>query len=415
MKSFSHAIIILGLILLGFYLLIYLNFYFNLRQTMSFPLKTAPSDAASIQMLDGPKGKLTVSTHPFNGPNAVLYFGDITEDVSQTMPRLAQIMPQQAIYALHYRGYGSDSIQPGEALLHANALALFDSVLKQHPNIAIVGHSLGAEMAIKLASQRTARQLILTTPYNPLKTAKTKYRFFPVDWLLPDRYESDKLIPTLKLPTLLLLAEFDELTPRNDSKALFDAFAPGVAEMEIVKGAEHNTLIAYPDYLRLLEQTLTVPVAKRPDLERKLTDALRLNEDKLSRVGDADAAILAYAKAGYVRSKGDGRFDYSDYHILKKALTFMGHRLVIIENEYNAGYIGCCVNSGIQITVKISGSTQSLRMFAKENHCRVKTEITDLRDEFSNFPALEKIKFPRAYYAKLGCKERDAMAYEKDP
>ena len=140
-------------------------------------------------------------------------------------------------------------------------------------------------------------------------------------------------------------------------------------------------------------------------LEKSLTDALRLKPGTSERVGKSGAAIKAYAKAGFIGTKADKRADYTDYHLLKKPAPFMGHTLVVLEQEYMVKNVGCCVSPGLGLTVKLVGGAGNLEAFAKQNGCKLSTGV----DPVADLKAVGiKATLPPASYATLSCRERDA-------
>lgn len=139
-------------------------------------------------------------------------------------------------------------------------------------------------------------------------------------------------------------------------------------------------------------------------LEQGLLEAFTLSKDGVTRVGDSGKAIQAYMRKGVVNKKPNLREDYTDYYLVNKPAKFMGHDLKIIEEEYLLTYIGCCVNPGAGITVKINGSTKSLKKFAKSNGCTL-TEDVDFQQELHSFGI--KAKRQPGSYASLSCRERD--------
>ena len=56
----------------------------------------------------------------------------------------------------------------------------------------------------------------------------------------------------MSAPTLLIVAENDEMIPRASAEALLARFGTGVASLEIGPGADHNFSDTNPEYLRLL-------------------------------------------------------------------------------------------------------------------------------------------------------------------
>ncbi len=120
-------------------------------------------------------------------------------------------------------------------------------------DITVVGRSLGSGVATRLASERPVSRLVLVTPYNSLQElAAGQFRFFPVRWLLKDKFESWRYAPRITAPTLILAAGNDEVIPRASTEALFHHFSPGIATLKVIKGVGHNSISSSPEYLPLL-------------------------------------------------------------------------------------------------------------------------------------------------------------------
>ncbi len=118
-----------------------------------------------------------------------------------------------------------------------DAVALYDMVQKRHSKIVVVGRSLGSGVAAYLASLRTVERLVLVTPFDSVEAvAAEQFRFFPVRWLLRDRYESSKYVQSVSAPTLIVVAARDEVIPLARTQALYAQFRPGVASMRVVEG-----------------------------------------------------------------------------------------------------------------------------------------------------------------------------------
>lgn len=202
--------------------------------------------------VDGRSG-VVASHRALPGAPAVVYFGGNGEDVTQNFAPLAQAFPQHALFLLHYRGYGKSAGKPTEADIADDALALFDQVHKLHPQVTVIGRSLGTGVATRLASQRPAARLVLITPYDSIEDiAAARFRLFPVRWLLVDKYASWRYAAQVQAPTVLLLAEHDEVIPRASTEKLLTRFAAGRATLHLVPGTGHNDISLAPGYERLL-------------------------------------------------------------------------------------------------------------------------------------------------------------------
>lgn len=227
------------------------------RALIYFPQPRAIGTPATILKLPVADAEVLVSVRPHDGPNALIYFGGNAEDVSLNLPEFAQAFPDHALYLLHYRGYGGSSGSPSEDSIQRDAIALFDQVYADHPRIAVVGRSLGSGVAVRLASQRPASRLILITPYNSLQElAASQFPYFPVKWLLQDKFESWRYASRIAVPTLLIAAEHDEFIPRSSTEQLYAHFAKGVASLQVIPGTGHNSISESQQYLKLLGAAL---------------------------------------------------------------------------------------------------------------------------------------------------------------
>lgn len=201
--------------------------------------------------------ELIVSIRPHLGPKAVLYFGGNAEDVSQNLPDFSTAFPDHALYLLHYRGYGGSTGNPSEDNNQRDAAALFEAVRREHGEVAVIGRSLGTGIAVRIAAERPATRLVLVTPYDSIaEIAASAMPFFPVRFLLLDRYDSGKYAPSIKVPTTIIAAEHDEVVPAVSTRRLLSRFQQGVASMTVIPGAGHNDLGYRAEYREALRTAL---------------------------------------------------------------------------------------------------------------------------------------------------------------
>ena len=229
--------------------------FFFQRSLIYFPQPGSGAPGAEMLQLPVDGGDVLVSTRPRlpPGAGAVLYFGGNAEDVTYSLPDLISAFPERAIYLLHYRGYGGSVGSPSEQALRSDAKALFDRIALQHPDIVVVGRSLGSGVAIQLAAERPVTRLVLVTPFDSLQDlAAQQFRLFPVRWLLADKYESGRHAARIKVPTTLIAAEHDEIIPRESTEQLHPRFAAGTATLRVIPKTGHNTISGHPSYLEML-------------------------------------------------------------------------------------------------------------------------------------------------------------------
>lgn len=137
-------------------------------------------------------------------------------------------------------------------------------------------------------------------------------------------------------------------------------------------------------------------------LEKQLILSMKLNKATNDRIGDSGRAIRGYIKANYLKKK-PMRFDYVDSWVLQKPANFMGYNLLVIEEEYQTKYIGCCVDPGVGAILKVKGSIKKLLSFARRNGCSVDQRGEVRRKLKSLGVRLQKSK----KYVSLSCRERD--------
>ncbi|MDI2144594.1 MULTISPECIES: alpha/beta hydrolase [unclassified Pseudomonas] len=253
----SRILMSLVALLLALYLILCAALFVFQRSLIYFPQAGSMDSAESRMTLTMPDADIRVSVREHSGARALIYFGGNAEDVSRNLPAFAETFPDYAIYLLHYRGFGGSGGSPSEEANARDALGLFDQVFSRHPQIALIGRSLGSGVAVRLASQRPVTRLILVTPFNSLQELAVRlYPWVPVKWLLKERYESGKYAEHIRAPTLLLAASDDEVVPRGSSERLLRSFPDGVATLKVVAEATHNTISERPQYLQWMKEVL---------------------------------------------------------------------------------------------------------------------------------------------------------------
>ncbi|WP_085707744.1 alpha/beta hydrolase [Pseudomonas sp. B35(2017)] len=253
----SRTLMSLVALAVAAYLILCAALFVFQRALIYFPQPAAVDSPDTRLTLSTPDADIRVSVREHPGPKALIYFGGNAEDVSLSLSALARAFPGQAVYLLHYRGYGGSGGSPSEEAIARDALALFDRVYASHPQIALIGRSLGSGVAVRLASQRPVQRLILVTPYNNLEElAARQYPWAPVKWLLKDRFESGRYAAHIQVPTLLLAASDDEVIPRASTERLLRSFPEGVATLRVIAPAGHNSIAERPEYLEWMGEAL---------------------------------------------------------------------------------------------------------------------------------------------------------------
>jgi pimeloyl-ACP methyl ester carboxylesterase len=249
-----QKVLLILLLGLGVYAAACLALFFKQRSLIYFPPKVAAYQAPKTTSLAVPGATVKVSERPRAGPGALIYLGGNAEDVTGSLPLLDRAFPARALYLLHYRGFTGSTGSPSEQALVADALALYDRVAREHQDVMVIGRSLGTGVALQVASRRPVSRLVLVTPFDSLAAlAAQQFPYFPVRWLLRDRYESAQYAARVTAPTLLIAAGQDEIIPARSTELLLTRFPEGVARMRVIAGVGHNTISESTEYIPALQ------------------------------------------------------------------------------------------------------------------------------------------------------------------
>jgi pimeloyl-ACP methyl ester carboxylesterase len=194
-------------------------------------------------------------------PDAIVYFGGNAESLLPMRERLRALFPRHAIYLLAYRGYGASDGAPSEQAIADDARALLDAVRARHRcgAVSVVGRSLGAGVAARLASERPVDRLALVTPFDRLSTvAQAHMPWIPARWLLRERYEAARAVAQLRIPVLVAMAGRDAVVPNASTRALIAAL-PRPPIVLGVPDATHDDIVAAPAFEHALQAFIGPP------------------------------------------------------------------------------------------------------------------------------------------------------------
>jgi len=244
-RQLFFALLVPASLYAGLCLLVFLT----QRSQVYYPVRESAAPGATPMLFAGNGVEIKVWTVERRGPAALLYFGGNAEDVGASIGLFAGRLPGHSLYFVNYRGYGGSSGRPSEDALVADAIALYDHLRPTHPEISVVGRSLGSGVAVQLASARDVRRLALVTPFDSLvNVARAHFRWLPVGLLMLDRFDSTSGAATIAADVLVVIAEADEIIPRGRSDALVAAFRSR-PRVVVLEGARHNEIDLDPRYL----------------------------------------------------------------------------------------------------------------------------------------------------------------------
>lgn len=191
--------------------------------------------------------------------HAIIYFGGNAERLEHSISDYRDLFIHHTIYFVNYRGYGESTGTPTEEGLYADAEAVYEHVISHHENVTVIGRSLGTGVATHLAASRPVHALILVTPFDSMvNVAKAMYPIFPIGLLMKDRYDSAGRAEGITAPTLIIIAENDEVIPRESTDRLIQAFDPSTIHWAVIPGTTHNDIENYTEfYMRMRDFQIT--------------------------------------------------------------------------------------------------------------------------------------------------------------
>lgn len=226
--------------------LIYIFFggvlYFYQQQLIYYPTQ-AISHPYATEVFNIEDEKINVIVINPDKEKAIAYFGGNADTVARRGKSFLKYYSDYTIYLMEYRGYGSSSGQPSEKAIYGDAVFIANNIRQRHNQFIVIGLSLGSGVATHVAKKIMLDCLVLVTPYDSvLAVAQYRYPIYPISLMLRDSFASINNVASLNVPTLALLAEFDQVIPQQHSKKLIDAFLPQYITVYSVPSANHDSI-----------------------------------------------------------------------------------------------------------------------------------------------------------------------------
>jgi uncharacterized protein len=202
---------------------------------------------AEEHVLSTSDGERVIVWHvaPAPGRHIVIYFPGNGDTLAASVGRFREIIADgTGLVALSYRGYAGSSGLPSEQGLIQDAAAAYAFTAALYParEIVLWGFSLGSGVAVALAAAHPVGGMILEAPYTSIADiAASAFPFFPVRYLLKDRFYSDRRIAEIAAPLLVIQGERDATIPIVFGERLF-AMAREPKQFVRFPGGSHNDL-----------------------------------------------------------------------------------------------------------------------------------------------------------------------------
>jgi hypothetical protein len=183
----------------------------------------------------------------------IIYYGGNAEDVSINLSYLQPAEPQATSWLLmNYRGFGKSTGKPSQAGVFADALAVYDHLIKNTgispEKIFLMGRSIGSSVAAYVASQRKVGGLILVTPFDSIVNFAPKFfKIFPIKRYLEKYFNTQKYLEGVQGKILVIAAGRDEVVPKINLENLINQFKDQLEVVEIKK-ANHQNIADFHEF-----------------------------------------------------------------------------------------------------------------------------------------------------------------------
>ncbi len=240
-----------------------------LQEKLIFLPTTLPTDYSysfdkdfSEFFLDAPDGARlnALQFHVKSPKGLILYFHGNAGDLS----RWGKIVEPFSdlgyeVLIMDYRSYGKSKGRLSENALHGDAQLFYDYAREKfgEDQIVVLGRSLGASIATKVASNNNPRKLILETPfYSLLDVAQERFPFLPVRLLLKYKFRSSNYIQNVSSPLRIFHGTADNVVPYESGTKLFDAAPIADKKFYTIENGGHNDLATFESYQKAIQKEL---------------------------------------------------------------------------------------------------------------------------------------------------------------
>ena len=223
------------ILIISIYLLILVFLYFYQGKLLYHPNINSYADADNLEIKIK---KVKISTSDHHNLLGWFYEKDISKKTILFLHGNAGSLNNR-IYKLNHfqnldvnfliiawRGFSGNSGKPNEKGLYEDARSAvrwLKSVGIKEEKIILYGESLGTAVVVEIAQDKNFGGIILESPFTSMiEMGKKYYSFFPVKFLIKDRYESIKKIKNIHVPVLVMHGKKDKIVPFEMGKKIYN-------------------------------------------------------------------------------------------------------------------------------------------------------------------------------------------------
>jgi fermentation-respiration switch protein FrsA (DUF1100 family) len=183
----------------------------------------------------------------------LLWFHGNAGNISHRLDNILMLHQRLGVSVLiiDYRGYGLSEGRPSEKGIYMDTEAAFDYLasdlgLNVERDVILFGRSLGAGVAVEMATRRRIRGVILESGFTSIREmAEASGSLLPISLVLTlfeARYDSISKIGQVESPVMVLHGDRDDTVPFWMAEKLYAA-ANDPKTLYPIRGANHNDTI----------------------------------------------------------------------------------------------------------------------------------------------------------------------------
>ena len=192
---------------------------------------------------------------PGDGKRVIIWFHGNAGNIGHRVENLVLMREQLrvSVFLFDYRGYGNSEGAPSEQGLYLDAEAALEytktrSGLEADEGIVYFGRSLGAAVAVELATRYPPRALVLESPFTSIQGMAQKVypvvsKVVPLGLVVQSRFDALAKIGQVRTPVMVLHGDQDDMIPIEMGRELFEA-ANEPKAFYAIRGASHNDTYA---------------------------------------------------------------------------------------------------------------------------------------------------------------------------
>lgn len=245
----------------GFILIIYLTLtailFLVQRKLLYLPSTNFPTEESVkakgleywVDKDNNYRGLIAGQTQDNSKGTIIVFHGNAGTALGSSYYAEALVKLGYRVLLAEYPGYAGREGKPSESVLVTDARETIGLIHQEYGNpIYVWGESLGSGVVAATVSSSTlpVDGIVLITPWDSLSNlAQNTYTFFPVKWIVLDKFDNIKNLESFKGNIAILIAGRDEVIPGKLGKKLYESLSNPNKKLWLLDEAGHNSWVDY--------------------------------------------------------------------------------------------------------------------------------------------------------------------------